>query len=184
MADFSNNSITDSGKNLLSHVQMGAVFTPTKIVMGSGTLPTGTTTSSITAVITPVQTLAINKKKRNNDGTVIIGGKYSNEDVTTGFYFRELGLYAKAVYEDGTEIPEVLYSYGNSGSSADFMPAYTTGQAVERQIDLVTYVGPNAVINLEVESGLQTGSFVVIEQGQDVPVSQRTEGFLYFKVTG
>lgn len=196
MGAFSNNAITDNGRVLLSHVQMGAVFTPTKIVMGSGNLPSGTTVRTITDIVTPEQTLTISKKKRGNDGTVAIGGVYSNQNVTSGFYFRELGLYAKAVYPDGREVEEVLYSYGNAGSTADYMPAYTSGQPVEREIDLVIYIGNDTDVDLTVDSGVYVtvqqleealkdagGGLVVIEQGQDIPIAERKDGFLYFKVT-
>lgn len=196
MGAFSNNAITDNGRVLLSHVQMGAVFTPTKIVMGSGNLPSGTTVRTITDIVTPEQTLTISKKKRGNDGTVAIGGVYSNQGVTSGFYFRELGLYAKAVYPDGREVEEVLYSYGNAGSTADYMPAYTSGQPVEREIDLVVYIGNDTDVDLTVDSGVYVtvqqleealkdagGGLVVIEQGQDIPIAERKDGFLYFKVT-
>lgn len=196
MGAFSNNAITDNGRVLLSHVQMGAVFTPTKIVMGSGNLPSGTTVRTITDIVTPEQTLTISKKKRGNDGTVAIGGVYSNQSVTSGFYFRELGLYAKAVYPDGREVEEVLYSYGNAGSTADYMPAYTSGQPVEREIDLVVYIGNDTDVDLTVDSGVYVtvqqleealkdagGGLVVIEQGQDIPIAERKDGFLYFKVT-
>lgn len=195
MGAFSNNAITDNGRVLLSHVQMGAVFTPTKIVMGSGNLPSGTTVRTITDIVTPEQTLTISKKKRGNDGTVAIGGVYSNQSVTSGFYFRELGLYAKAVYPDGREVEEVLYSYGNAGSTADYMPAYTSGQPVEREIDLVIYIGNDTDVDLTVDSGVYVtvqqleealkdagGGLVVIEQGQDIPIAERKDGFLYFKV--
>lgn len=195
MGAFSNNAITDNGRVLLSHVQMGAVFTPTKIVMGSGNLPSGTTVRTITDIVTPEQTLTISKKKRGNDGTVVIGGVYSNQSVTSGFYFRELGLYAKAVYPDGREVEEVLYSYGNAGSTADYMPAYTSGQPVEREIDLVIYIGNDTDVDLTVDSGVYVtvqqleealkdagGGLVVIEQGQDIPIAERKDGFLYFKV--
>lgn len=196
MANFQNNAITDAGRVLLSHVQMGAVFEPTKIVIGSGYLPPGTTTRSITAVVTPVKTLTINKRKRGNDGTVTVGGVYTNQDVATGFYFRELALYAKATYKDGTAVAEVLYSYGNAGDAAELMPAYTSGQPVERQMDIVTYIGNDSEVDLTVESGVYItreqldeildeglGGLVVIEAGQDIPVEQRKEGFLYFKTT-
>lgn len=196
MGAFSNNAITDNGRVLLSHVQMGAVFTPTKIVMGSGNLPSGTTVRTITDIVTPEQTLTISKKKRGNDGTVAIGGVYSNQGVTSGFYFRELGLYAKAVYPDGREVEEVLYSYGNAGSTADYMPAYTSGQPVEREIDLVIYIGNDTDVDLTVDSGVYVtvqqleealkdagGGLVVIEQGQDIPIAERKDGFLYFKVS-
>lgn len=196
MANFSNNAITDVGRNLLSHVEMGAVFTPTKIVMGSGSLPAGTTPRTIKEVVAPFKNLVINKKKRGNDGTVTYGGVFSNQDLTTDTYFRELALYAKAVYPDGQEVAECLYSYGNAGSTADLLPAYSSGQPVERQIDLVVYIGSDAAVDLTVESGIYVtqaqmaealedagGGLVVIEQGQDIPIAERKEGFLYFRVT-
>lgn len=147
-----NSAVTDSGRLIQSAVQTGAVFTPTRIVMGSGSLPTGTTIRNIKDVVEPVKTLAINKVVAGNDGTAIIGGLYSNSDVSTTFYFRELALFAKAVYADGTETAEVIYSYGNSGTTADQMPAYTSGQPVERQLDIVTYVGNDTAINVSIAS--------------------------------
>lgn len=191
MGVFSSSAITNNGRQLLAHVQMGAVFTPTKIVMGSGNLPAGTTVRSITAVVEPVQTLTISKKQRSNDGLVTIGGVYSNQEVATAFYFRELGLYAKAVYANGTEVAEVLYSYGNAGSTADLMPAYSSGQPVEREIDIVTYIGNDADVDLTISSNVyvtqsqmenfSAGGFVVIPTGEDIPAEERKEGFLYFR---
>ena len=61
MGNFSNNAITDSGRILLAEVQVGAVFTPTRIVMGSGYLPSSTTTRAIKQVVSPVKSLDINK---------------------------------------------------------------------------------------------------------------------------
>lgn len=193
MANFQNNAITDNGRVLLSHVQMGAVFTPTKIVLGSGYMPAGKTARTMTAVQTAVATLSISKKERTNDGKVIIGGVYSNQQITEQWYFRELGVYAKAVYEDGTEVAEVLYSYGNAGDTAELMPAYGTGSLVERQIDVVVYIGNDAQVDLTLESAVYVtqaqlqealegagGGLVVVPAGTTIPVSQRTEGFLYF----
>lgn len=191
MGVFSSSAITDSGRQLLGHVQMGAVFTPTRIVIGQGSLPAGTTVQTITAVVAPVQTLTISKKKRSNDGLVTIGGVYSNKEVTTNFYFRELGLYAKAVYPNGTEIAEVLYCYGNAGNSADLMPAYTSGQPVEREIDIVTYIGNDTDVDLTIGSNVyvtqsqmaefSAGGFVIIPEGEDIAVANRKSGFLYFR---
>lgn len=193
MANFQNNAITDNGRTLLSHVQMGAVFTPTKIVLGSGYMPAGKTARTMTAVQTAVATLTISKKERTNDGKFIVGGVYSNQQITEQWYFRELGLYAKAVYSDGTEVAEVLYSYGNAGDTAELMPAYGTGSLVERQIDIVVYIGNDAQVDLTLESAIYVtqiqleqalqeagGGLVVVPAGTDVPVSERKEGFLYF----
>lgn len=199
MANFSNNAITDVGRSLFAEVQAGAVFIPTKIVIGSGELPTGKKPATMTDVVTPVANLAINKKERTPDGKAIYGGVYSNKDITTSFYFRELALYAKAEYRDidgnvTLEIPEVLYSYGNAGSTADYMPAYSTNTVVERQMDLVVFVGNETNIDLTIESGMYVtrdefsaameyagGGLVIMPTGEDVPIEERKEGFMYFK---
>ena len=159
MGNFANNSITDVGKMLLADVQTGAVFVPTRIVIGSGSMSGGATTQGMTDVITPVKSLAINKKKRTPDGKCVFGGVYTNQEVTEPFYFRELALYAKAVYhnEDGSvksEGAETLYSYGNAGATADYMPAYSSSTVVEKQMDLVVWVGNDAQVDLTISSGV------------------------------
>jgi len=198
MANFSNNAITDVGRSLFAEVQAGAVFIPTRIVIGSGELPSGKTPATMTAVVSPVASLTINKKERTPDGKAIYGGVYTNKDITTAFYFRELALYARAEYRDENgavlqSVPEVMYSYGNAGSTADYMPAYSTNTVVERQMDLVVFVGNDTTIDLTVESGVYVtrdeflaameyagGGLVVVPKGTEVPVANRKEGFMYF----
>lgn len=158
MASF-NNAITENGRLLLAHAQAGAVLIPTKIVIGSGNLPAGQTVASMTAVVTPVKELTINKKDVAPDGKYVIGGVYSNADISTAFYFRELAIFMRAEYRSANgavtqSIPEVLYSYGNSGTTADYMPAYSTNTVVEKQIDLLVWVGNSATVDLTIESGV------------------------------
>lgn len=176
-----NSAVTDSGRQILSAVQAGAVFTPTRIVMGSGSLPTGTTIRNIKSLVALVKTLEINKVVASNDGTAIIGGLYSNSDVSTTFYFRELGLYAKAVHADGTESAEVLYAYGNSGTTADQMPAYTSGQPVERQLDIVTYVGNDTTINVSIASNtyVTQEQLTAALQSIDMAITDTVTGLKY-----
>ena len=199
MGNFSNNAITDNGRILFSEVQAGAVFVPTRIVIGSGEMPTGKTAATMTDVVAPVASLTINKKERTPDGKAIYGGVYTNKDITTAFYFRELALYAKAEYRDDNgnvvqEVPEVLYSYGNAGSTADYMPAYSTNTVVERQMDLVVFVGNETNIDLTIESGVYVtreefnlameyagGGLVLMPTGEEIPIEERKEGFMYFR---
>ena len=164
MANFQINAITESGILLKSHADMGATFTATRIVIGSGYIPTGKTARTMTAVVDPVKELPISKKERTPDGGVIFGGVYTNEDVTTEFYFRELALYAKAVYSDGTEIGEALYCYCNAAGGAELMAAYSTGTVVERQMDIVTYIGNDAKVDLTIGSGV----YVTVDMLEDL----------------
>ena len=154
MSAFYDNNITDIGRLMMGDVQMGGIFTPTRIVVGSGYLPTGKTTRTVTGVVEPVKSIDLNKKEKLPNGDCVIGGVFDNKEVTTAFYFRELAIYAKVVNQDGTETTEKLYSYGNAGQNAELIPAYSTETAVERQLDLITYIGNDAQVNLTVESGV------------------------------
>lgn len=153
MSSFVDNVVTNAGAQLLSEVLLGAKLQPTKIVMGSGYIPSGQTSKTLTAVVAPEAELEIVKKERVDATHVVVGGVFSNDEIESDFYFRELGLYCKAVKEDGTVLPEVLYSYGNAGDAADLIAAYTTGTAIERQIDLLTYVGNDTNVDLSIRSG-------------------------------
>ena len=155
MAAFYNNTITNAGRILQTHIQSGAVFTPTRIVMGSGEIPAGKTVKTMTDVAALEQEIEVTVKQRNEGSEYVeYGGTFSNEDVTTPFYFRELALFAKAVYEDGTETDEYLYSYGNNGADAELIPAYSTSTVVERVLNLIVYVGNEAAVDLTVTTGL------------------------------
>lgn len=158
MAQFTNNAITDAGRALLAMAQVGGELDPTRIVMGSGYMPAGYTAATMVDVVMPVISLAINKKERTPDGKAIFGGYYSNKDVSTAFEFRELAIYSRIRYAqpDGSYVysDEVLYSYGNAGVSADYMPAYSTNTVVERQMDIVVWIGNETAINLSIEGGV------------------------------
>lgn len=159
MSAFYDNNVTDVGKMLLGDIQMGASFVPTKIVIGKGYMPQGKTTRTMTAVADVVKELSLNKAMKNPDGDAIFGAIFTNEDIQQAFYYRELALYAKGVYfnEAGgveRETEEVLYSYGNAGDNAELIPAYGTGTVVERQLDLLVYIGNDAKVNLTVETGI------------------------------
>lgn len=171
MAAFYDNNITDVGRIMLAEVEMGAVFTPTRIVVGSGYLPQGTTTKTIKNVVTPVKSMSLNKKVKQPNGDVVFGCVFSNEEITEPFYFRELALYAKAVRSDGSETEETLYSYGNAGTNAELIAAYSTSTAVERQLDLIVFIGNDAAVNLTIESGIYATKEEVRKIGKQVQAS-------------
>lgn len=186
MGNFSNFAITDSGRILFSDVQAGAVLIPTKIVIGSGSLPTGGTTAARTTVVAPVKELSINKRERTPDGKAVFGGMYSNADITTAFYFRELALFCRAEYRDDDgavtrTLDEVLYAYGNAGSSADLMPAYDTNAVVEKQLDVLIWVGNDAAVDLTVDSGVYVTQAQLAEAiaSIDTSITDSTTGLKY-----
>ena len=157
MSAFYDNDITNDGRSLLAELHLGARFQPTKIVIGSGFLPEGKTTRTISAVVTPVIELPVAKAERVNKGTAVFGASFTNKDTTEDFFYRELALYAKGVYADGTETAEVLYSYGNAGKVAELIPAYQTANIVSKEIDLLVYIGNDTQVILQMSDGVYVG---------------------------
>lgn len=154
MSAFYDNDITDDGLSLLAEIELGAVFVPTRVVMGSGFMPEGKTARTMTEVSVPVCSMAVTRKSQNPDGSVVFGANFSNKDTTEAFYYRELGLYAKCIRPDGTSTEEILYSYGNAHQNAELIPAYETNTLLERRLDLITYIGNDANVKLALSSGL------------------------------
>ena len=154
MSVFFDNNITDVGRQLWAEMQAGGSFVPTRIVIGSGYMPSGKTSRTMTAVAEPVSSIEINKAHSQPGGDFVIGGMFSNKDITQSFYYRELALYGKVKRANGTETAETLYSYGNAGENAELMPAYGAGTAIERQLDLLVYIGNDANVVVEVKTGV------------------------------
>lgn len=176
MGNFSNLAITNVGRVLLADVQAGAVLIPTRIVIGSGDMPAGKNAKSMTAVVAPVKDLEVNKRKRHADGYVTFGGVYSNADILTAFYFRELALFCRAEYRDVSgnvvqTVDECLLCYGNSGNSADYMPAYSTNTVVEKQIDVTSWIGNDAVVDLSIASGVYVTQEQLVEAMASIDLS-------------
>ena len=138
MAAFINNDITAAGLLVLAKGVAGKQINYTKIVLGDGYLEEGQTPRSLTGVVSPKATIDITKRVVNGDGTVTVGGVFTNDQTNDGFYYRELGLYADDPDED---VGEVLYCYGNCGDLAEWIPPTGGATIVEKTIDIVTAIG-------------------------------------------
>lgn len=95
--------------------QKAVIFT--KVVAGDGDVPSGTSISDLTAVVAPKMTLEITNKENLGNGHFTIRATLGNEELESGFYAKEIGVYAKL---DGDV--EVLYAYTNGGNYVDYIP--------------------------------------------------------------
>lgn len=138
MAAFINNDITAAGLIVLAKGAAGQKITYTKIVLGDGYLEEGQTPRSLTGVVSPKAVIDITKLKVNTDGTVAVGGIFTNDQTSDGFFYRELGLYAE---DPDPAVGEVLYCYGNCGDLAEWIPPTGGATIVEKTIDIVTAIG-------------------------------------------
>lgn len=145
MSGFDVNAITDAGSLLIAKVMASrGNITFTRIVMGDGYMPSSQVPEHMTAVVSPKATMDITKCEVTGNGAAVVGGRYDNSEQSQDFEWRELGLYAQ-----DPDLGEILYSYGNTGESAETIPAGGGATAIEKLIDVVTYVGNDVSVTAE-----------------------------------
>ena len=123
MAKFNGFILTEKGRELLAKGLAGETITFTRMAIGDGTsLTSERERTELVNQITTLPILNINAKK---NGTCEINALLTNKSVTTGFYIKELGIFAH-----GNDNVEILYAY-NISTSPDFVPPFSANNVVE-----------------------------------------------------
>ena len=123
MAKFNGFILTEKGRELLAKGLAGETITFTKMGIGDGT--SLTSERERTALVNQITTLPILNINVKRNGTCEINALLTNKSVTTGFYIKELGIFAH-----GNDNVEILYAY-NISTSPDFVPPFSANNVVE-----------------------------------------------------
>jgi len=148
MSAFGGLILTNRGRNLQAKAQAGVTLKYTRIALGDGPLGTSAI-PDLTALKKEVISLPIAKLRVMTGSRAIIGAVLTNKDLTTGFYYRELGIFAQ-----DPDLGEILYCYGNSGSLAEYIPAGGGADVLEKSIDLEILIGNAANVSAVIDSSL------------------------------
>ena len=129
MSNWGKPVLTKQGLKLQAKVDAGNAMQLTKCRLGSGTIGSDQQLENLTELVAPVQTLPIASVTYSDDShACIISAVTDNSTVTTGYYLREFGIYAKDP-DDG----EILYAVA-SDSEPDFIPAKGTSTVISQEI--------------------------------------------------
>lgn len=123
MAKFNGFILTEKGRELLAKGLVGETITFTKMAIGDGT--TAISEREMTALVNQITTLPLLNVDTKGNGTCEINALLTNKSVTTGFYIKELGIFAH-----GNDNVEILYAY-NISTSPDFVPPFSANNVVE-----------------------------------------------------
>lgn len=148
MSVFGGLVLTNQGKALLTKVQTGVKLNYTKVSIGDGSLGSSSK-SDLAALINKVKDLSITKLKVLPTGKSVVGTVLSNQNISTGFYFRELGVFAQ-----DPDIGEILYCYGNAGANAEYIPASGGSDVIEKSIDINFLVGNASNVSAVIDQSL------------------------------
>lgn len=129
---------TNVGEQMHAEALTGKELKFTKIEMGDGALA-GESIAALTGLISTKITLDISSVKRIGNA-VIAKGTFSNVNLTSGFYWRELGLFVADPNNPNDRSKDILYGYQNAGDLAEYIPAATSSQ-IEKIIVIPAKVG-------------------------------------------
>ena len=138
MAKFNGFILTEKGRELLAKGLSGETITFTKMAIGDGI--SLTSERERTALVNQITTLPILNINAKGNGTCEISALLTNKSVTTGFYIKELGIFAH-----GNDNVEILYAY-NISTSPDFVPPFSANNVVE--IEYVDTIIVDQVANI------------------------------------
>ena len=145
MSNYNKIVTTLAGSNMLVesiNQKMPLIFT--RVALGDGTVSDNESIELLTDLKHKICDNGVESVKKKGNGEIDVVATISNSRLTTGFYARELGVFAK-VGENGTE---KLFAYTNAGSQASYTTAGTLLD--EKLITITFYVGnaENVTINL------------------------------------
>lgn len=157
MAAFGGLMQTTKGALLQAKAQTGTKLNFTRIGVGDGELG-GQLIPDLNGLVSEKMSLELTKHRVMPGGKAVIGATLSNKELITGFYFREIGVFALDP-DDG----EILYCYANAGAGAEFIPPASGPDIVEKQIDIITIVGSAQNVTAEIASAIYASTEEVEE---------------------
>lgn len=140
---------TLAGSNLLvESIKSKKPLIFTRIALGDGTLTESESIENLTALKHPMAQNSVQAINSRGNGEIDVVATISNASVTSGFYARELGVFAK-VGDTGTE---KLFAYTNAGAQASYTP---TGTSLDEKLITVTfYIGNDVNVQINLNSQL------------------------------
>ena len=142
--------LTNAGKALYYDNMAGTQIVFTTIQLGSGNI--SGPIAPMTALVTPVVT--INAEAKSVSGQYAeIAGHFSNAQLTDGFYFREIGVFAADPDYPNDRGKDILYCYQNAYDTADFIPVASV-ETVEKNITIPVIIGDATAVSCTLSRSL------------------------------
>lgn len=174
MAAFPKMTLTNAGQALQTKVLAGETLTFTRIALGDGQL-NGQPIAPLTALISQKATVEVDSVRVVNTTTAQAAGFFSNEDISTGFWWRETGLFAQ-----DPDVGEILYGYTNAGDAGDYIPTVADTR-IEKYIycsiavanaDTVNITIPSSDTYIPMSQKGNAGGVATLDSGGKVPEDQ------------
>ncbi|WP_375104046.1 phage tail protein [Paenibacillus sp. RS8] len=148
MAVFDGMKLTNKGLVLQGKAQAGTRLNYTRFAVGDGNI-SGQSIPALNGLISHKMNLPISRIAAQPPNRVAIGTVLSNATVTTGFFFREVGIFAQ-----DPDVGEILYAYANAGATADYIGAGGGTDVIEKSFNVIVAVGTASNITATIDDSL------------------------------
>lgn len=174
MAAFPKMTLTNAGQALQTKVLAGATLTFTRIALGDGQL-NGQPIAPLTALISQKATVEVDSVRVVNTSTAQVAGFFSNADISTGFWWRETGVFAQ-----DPDVGEILYGYTNAGDAGDYIPTVADTR-IEKYIYCSIAVASATTVDITIPSSDTyipvsekgaAGGVATLDSGGKIPAGQ------------
>lgn len=177
MAAFPKMTLTNAGQALQTKVLAGAQLTFTRIALGDGQL-NDQPIVLLTALIHQTASVTVQSVRVIGTSTCQASGFFSNTDISTGFWWRETGIFAQ-----DPDVGEILYGYTNAGDAGDYIPPVQDTR-IEKYIFCSIAVANAETVNITIPSSDtfiplsqkgQAGGVASLDSSGKVPAGQLPE---------
>lgn len=151
---------TVAGRQLHTRVLAGDTLTFTTIKLGDGTVA-AESMETLTDVFHSIVSLPVQEVRRNTDYADVMG-VFQNAGLQSGFYWREIGLYAADPDYPDDRSYDILYCYQNAAELAEYIPSASSA-VIEKIIHIACVVGEAENITI----GVLPQSYVTVEQHKE-----------------
>lgn len=127
-------TLTNTGRDMLASALAGSTLTFTRAYVGNGDLGSRNPLT-MTALVSPKKELPIQAMRTSSTGTAEVVLQMSNSGMSSGFFVKEYGLFAKL--GNGTE---KLYAYCNKGNEAPYLEGYDGTNPIDYTLSIVTVI--------------------------------------------
>ena len=128
--------LTYKGLELLARGQLGKEINFTRVIMGDGEIGEAQDIRQLEGLVAPKLELPIKSINITGVGTVVMEAELKNNNLSAGFFAREVGIFAK----EGTEGDEILYAYRNTADDSEYIPAGGGSEVWNLLYDIVTVI--------------------------------------------
>lgn len=129
---------TGVGRQLQTRVIAGDTLSFTAIKLGDGTMTTEPI-AALTDLIHGIITLPVHEVRRNADYADVTG-VFQNAGLSSGFYWREIGIFAADPDYPNDRSHDILYCYQNAAELAEYIPSASSA-VIEKIIRVACVVG-------------------------------------------